>query len=110
MIEELAREVWTLLSEQSEAKYVHRNDPDPYKPFYRISTILASPAWGPPHFKKGVARHLTDEEVVAVVRLAHPYLAERLSDEGGEAKLLRIFHSVAELWGAELYDPEWWAP
>lgn len=106
MIEELAREVWTLLSEQSEAKYVHRNDPDPYKPFYRISTILASPAWGPPHFKKwGVARHLTDEEVVAVVRLAHPYLAERLSDEGGEAELLRIFHSVAEL-----YEPEWWAP
>ena len=28
MIEDLAREVWTLLSKQSEVKYVHRNDPD----------------------------------------------------------------------------------
>lgn len=54
MIEELAREVWTLLSKQSEVKYVHRNDPDPYKPFYRISTILASSAWGPPTSRSGV--------------------------------------------------------
>jgi hypothetical protein len=103
-IEKLGAEAWTALEGQSEVQYVHSDDESPYKPFYRLSTILAMSNWGPPHFKVlGLRRHLTAEEAVAVVRAAHPYLAKHLADHDGQRHFLTLFHQTAEM-----YDPADW--
>jgi hypothetical protein len=103
-IDKVATEAWSALEGQSEARYVHDDDEHPYKPFYRMATILVMDNWGPPHLKLlGLRRHLTPVEAVAVARKSHPYLAKHLVDHEGQAHFLRLFNDFAEM-----YDPEGW--
>jgi hypothetical protein len=105
-IEKLGADAWASLETQSEVQYVHDDDDSPYKPFYRLSTILTMDNWGgPPQLKLlGLRRHLTAEEAVAVVRAAHPWLAKHLEDHDGQRHFLTLFHQTAEM-----YDPEDWS-
>ena len=91
----LAKAAWDTLTDFSEVRYVHNDSFSPYKPFYRLATILTYR--DPPHFKQyGSRRHLTEDEAVEVVRQAHPYLAEKIDEPGGRDHFLHLFNEFKE--------------
>ncbi len=85
-----AEAAWESLEGFSEVRYVHEDANSPYKPFYRLATILVHIA--PPHFKLwGIRRHLTEDDAVEIVRQAHPWLAEWIDNgERGRERFITL--------------------
>jgi len=104
-IQQVAAEAWKILETFSEARYVHTDDEYPYKPFYRMATIFTNSMMGPVHFKVlGLRRHMTEDEAVAVLRAAHPYLARKCDEGTGRENFLILFRDFVDI-----YDPGYWS-
>lgn len=98
----LAGLLWESFSTYREVRHVEEDSANPYKPFYRVASLLASPA--PEHFAVlGSRRRLEPSEAVQVVRLAHPWFERMLGTADGVDEFLRLYTLHCEM----VHPDEW---
>ena len=105
-IRRVGEALWAEMQEYTSAKRVLRDDPDPYKGYYRASTILAM--MDPPHFKvlgEACRRVLTGEEAFAILLSCHSYFPAKMGFRE-KAHFLELYEEFS---GPDFWElPEEW--